>query len=264
MFLLLILPILVSGFIYCQIHPVLKNKLYRYEGQFLYLKSAQYGILFLCFGFLLTEICDNIIYYPTSICNFIFVKFSIVSTLDDLLNISGIKNREDNKQLANLIFIFTFTLLSPFVMNKIEYFRLKKKYSAENVTPFIMSDILRDSPLDALLFKSSIKRGDAKDISIMLTLSDRKVYVGKIVTLGEPTETEGPDQEIELIPVVSGYRDKDTLKITFTTYYSKVEEELNLVIKQSEIMTATPFSFPVYEKFSQEKKTKSILKKIFN
>ncbi|MCL6381631.1 hypothetical protein [Pectobacterium parmentieri] len=263
MFLLLILPILVSGFLYCQIHPVIKNTLYRYEGQFLYLKSAQYGVLFLFLGFFLTQLLDSIIYYPTSIYNFSFSKFSIIDTLNVVIVSSGLDSGGNNRQLANIIWIFIFTLITPYVINKIEIFRLKKRYSTDNITPYIMSNILRDSPLDDLLFKSSIKKGNIEDISIMLTLSDRKVYVGKIVSLGEPNETEGPDQEIELIPVISGYRHKDTLTVTFTTHYSILAEDLRLVIKQSEIVSATPFSFPSYEKFKAEKNKISILKFLF-
>ena len=40
MFALLIVPILVAGFMACHIHPVFSYKLHRYEGQYLYLKSA--------------------------------------------------------------------------------------------------------------------------------------------------------------------------------------------------------------------------------
>lgn len=44
MLLLLIFPVLVAGFVACHIHPVHAYKLHRYEGQYLYLKSAELGI----------------------------------------------------------------------------------------------------------------------------------------------------------------------------------------------------------------------------
>lgn len=46
MFVLLVIPILVSGFLLIHIHPIYKYKLYRYEGQFLYLKSALWGFFY--------------------------------------------------------------------------------------------------------------------------------------------------------------------------------------------------------------------------
>ena len=44
MLLLLIFPVLVAGFFACHIHPVHSYKLHRYEGQYLYLKSAELGV----------------------------------------------------------------------------------------------------------------------------------------------------------------------------------------------------------------------------
>lgn len=43
MLFLLIFPVLVAGFVACQIHPVHSYRLHRYEGQYLYLKSAELG-----------------------------------------------------------------------------------------------------------------------------------------------------------------------------------------------------------------------------
>ncbi|HCV77558.1 MAG TPA: hypothetical protein DGS68_12635, partial [Pseudomonas sp.] len=44
MFLLLLLPILVSGFLVCHKHPLYFYRLHRYEGQYLYLQSARFGL----------------------------------------------------------------------------------------------------------------------------------------------------------------------------------------------------------------------------
>jgi hypothetical protein len=81
----------------------------------------------------------------------------------------------------------------------------------------------------------------------MLTLSDRKVYVGKVISLGEPTETNGMDQDISIIPLMSGHRDKDTLKLEFDTHYSEVESDIYLSLRQDSILSATPFDFKAYE-----------------
>lgn len=60
MLLLLIFPVLVSGFIACHIHPVYQYRLHRYEGQYLYLKSAELGLY--CF-FLGTAIASALHYW---------------------------------------------------------------------------------------------------------------------------------------------------------------------------------------------------------
>ena len=41
---LLLIPVLVAGFVACHIHPLYFYKLHRYEGQYLYLKSAELGL----------------------------------------------------------------------------------------------------------------------------------------------------------------------------------------------------------------------------
>ncbi|MBT0647116.1 hypothetical protein KJJ93_29425, partial [Escherichia coli] len=55
--------------------------------------------------------------------------------------------------------------------------------------------------------------------SILVTLSSRKVYVGIVNGIQEPTESEAPNSYISIFPIMSGYRDKDTLSITFTNSY---------------------------------------------
>ena len=72
--------------------------------------------------------------------------------------------------------------------------------------------------LDDLLFRLSIENKN-----VMLMMDDRKVYVGKIISMGEPSETQGMDQDISIMPLMSGYRDKDTLRVNFTTDYEQVD-----------------------------------------
>lgn len=57
--------------------------------------------------------------------------------------------------------------------------------------------------------------------------------------MGEPNETQGADQEIAIKPVMSGYRDKDTLTVTFTTQYREVGADVTLILRQEEIISAT-------------------------
>jgi len=84
----------------------------------------------------------------------------------------------------------------------------------------------------------------------MLSLSDRKVYVGKIITMGEPNELEGPDQEVTLIPVMSGYRDRDTLSVVFNTQYDETDKSVRITLRQDMVISATRFSFEAYEQLN--------------
>lgn len=59
MFALLILPILISGFYVCHQHPLYKQKLYRYEGQYLYLICAKNGTYCFFLGVLFALLCHH-------------------------------------------------------------------------------------------------------------------------------------------------------------------------------------------------------------
>lgn len=96
---------------------------------------------------------------------------------------------------------------------------------------------------------------------VMVTLDNNKVYVGYILRLTKPLLT----QQLELIPIISGYRKEDTKKVEFTTPYIKViseliqnedfdiiDEELLVVLPKDKIVTASRFYPKVYEKFQEE------------
>ncbi|VTQ59413.1 Uncharacterised protein [Campylobacter jejuni] len=258
MFLLLILPILASGFIFCQIHPIHKNKLYRYEGQFLYLKCVQYGFFFLCLSTVLLLKTNGVVSYPISWNHLIFEKKSLIEILNTVISKnSPLIEQKQLSFLCDIIYLSLLTLILPYLISSLSFLRLSIKYKTFKYRPFVISTILKDSPLDSLLFGASLGKG--QDVSVMLSLSDRKIYVGKIASMGEPSETQGPDQEIEVIPLMSGYRDKDTLNVKFTTHYNLLDEDVILIIKQDEIISATLFSFDHYEKFEESKPKKKNL-----
>jgi hypothetical protein len=114
-----------------------------------------------------------------------------------------------------------------------------------------MYELLKDSPLDKLLYLSYVQNK-----YLLITMSDRKVYVGRVISLGEPNESEGPNQEISIVPVFSGYRDKDTLSVTLNTTYTGagIEEidDVYLVLKQDNIISACEFVESLYQKFSNK------------
>ncbi|GGZ84088.1 hypothetical protein GCM10011274_46960 [Paraglaciecola chathamensis] len=123
----------------------------------------------------------------------------------------------------------------------------------EGVDPKIklMSDVLSDSPLDSELLYSYIH-----DQSVLISLSNRKVYVGQVVSLGEPNESEGMDQEISILPHISGYRDKDNLTVNFTTQYESIDTkvEIKVTLRQELIESVARFDFDVYQQFLERKK----------
>lgn len=239
----LILPILVAGFIYCHNHPYHLYRLHRHDGQYLYINSAKYGLLSFLAAAFFVSVLDHLT--PDTVlirCLEISIDLAFVKT--------QAKTLFDEKEADLASWIFSTSVLSlliSYLASRIKWKILCQKLGGKREAKlYVISELLSDSPLDCLLFNLSLE----KDSLVMLSLSDRKVYVGKVISLGEPNESEGPDQEIIISPVVSGYRNKDDLHVIFTTNYQSNETDLTtIVIRQDMITSATKFSFEVFEEF---------------
>ncbi len=64
------------------------------------------------------------------------------------------------------------------------------------------------SPICSTLFDAFVDKEE-----VMITMADRKVYVGYIMDVGAPTEVTGVNQEILLIPTVMAIGIKTPLKL---------------------------------------------------
>ncbi|MDR8523455.1 hypothetical protein [Shewanella fidelis] len=290
MLLLLLLPILVSGYIVFTTHPFHYYRLHRYEGQLLYLGSAYYGVICTALGITFTLLVNC--YVPPYIEIFTLRIpldiFSYVSQMvDPLLTFERQEKAHEHLtwmllcSIASLLvaklwaylatirlWIKSVDLPDSFSIRRLKISIKKRKWlspkknsslaTSDKAKILLMSSILKDSPMDALFLESYIN-----EEFLLITLSDRKVYVGRVISLGEPNESEGMDQEITITPFLSGYRDKDALFITYTTKYNEVSEDVALTLKQDLVTSATKFSVPVYEEFKLQKpKEKEGLKKV--
>ncbi len=242
--LLLIFPVLVAGFVACHIHPIHSYKLHRYEGQYLYLKSAELGVK--CFAIALLIAMAAHYWLPSSIslgCATISLTLSTLSAFT--VEVLGADSVEAIK-IARFFQLSALTFISSLIIKSWSHLSLWRRFGTWDAKIFVIGEILEDSPLDYLLFKLSLE----KDKQVMLTMDDRKVYVGKVINLGEPSETSGMDQDISIIPLMSGYRNKDTLEVEFTTDYDEVEADIYLSLRQDSIVSATEFNFAAYQKWN--------------
>lgn len=280
MFLLLILPILISGYIVFTKHPYNYYRLHRYDGQLLYLESAKSG--FMCTvtsGF--TVLLFNK-YIPSKI-NVLGNVYNIdlYSFVHSLL--SPIAQKDADKltwilliTLGAILLSYCYALwgslrLSLKAFDTSDFLSIRRlKLSIkrrkwlkredestlslkERARIILMASILKDSPMDALFYNSYLIDG----FYLMITMDDRKVYIGRVISLGEPNEAEGMDQEITITPYASGFRDKDTLGVTLSTKYNEVSSDVALTIRQDKIILATHFSEDIYEEFQRSLKRKS-------
>lgn len=117
----------------------------------------------------------------------------------------------------------------------------------------------RDDHLEQLFFRSLTNKD-----SLSFTLKSGKVYVGQVLRM--PTDLANERRYARLLPILSGYRDPTTHRLTFTTDYSKVyarmgasggahagstADEFALVIPIAEVATASLFDWDVYEWFNE-------------
>jgi hypothetical protein len=226
-------------------------RLHRYEGQMLYLKSASLGLVSTLIAFAIVSLLDYFV--PASICGFnVDLESLLIEVTQQALN----TNEENSSNLAWVIIITLATLAVAQLwvwFDVIVLCLLSKKYGVD-ASIIVMGRVLADSPLDALLYQSYI----SEEKVVMLTLSNRKMYVGVVNNMGEPNEIEGFDQEISLVPILSGYRDKDDLCVHWTTAYEDVDtdKDLRIVIRQELIESASEFDFNTWEAFVEQRKAK--------
>lgn len=248
MLFLLIFPVLVAGFYACHLHPYHSYKLHRYEGQYLYLKSAELGLKCFAVAFSLGMMGHYLIPDELKICCF-KISLALSSWLAKGMTALGAQDESEALKMAWFFILSFLTFFSAIIVMIWGYIRLWWRFRDFDTKVYVIGLLLEDSPLDSLLFDLSLQ----KNKYAMLTMSDRKVYVGKVISLGEPTETSGMDQDISIMPLMSGYRDKDTLKVEFKTFYEEVDSAIYLSLRQDAIVSATEFDFNAYQKWNAPK-----------
>jgi hypothetical protein len=109
----------------------------------------------------------------------------------------------------------TLGVLAPFALNLLVPFQVANARLHHN---------LQTNSLERLFYRAAIESS-----LVQVTLTDGKVYVGWVDRL--PPNPASPDAYLQLLPITSGYRDKDTKSITFTTPYDQIyeKEEIDLV-----------------------------------
>ncbi|WP_192874052.1 hypothetical protein [Pseudomonas congelans] len=259
---LLLLPLLVSGFLVCLKDPTIYCRLHRYEGQMLYLQVGRYGIYcFLAAMFVTAALAglfshDWGVFCPkwaqtndaaSPVCFAVNTDFmGALGQMGQDFDISG-KNFSQVGVFLALSGLLTLAMpgLGAFFTVKILKWQLKAS-KEEEIAAYLLGESVEHSPICSTLFDAFVDKEE-----VMITMADRKVYVGYIMDVGAPTEVTGVNQEILLIPTVSGYRDKDTLKVVYTTDYPSDTPLRPIGFRQENIVSISIFSEEVREAFKR-------------
>ena len=99
-----------------------------------------------------------------------------------------------------------------------------------------------------------------KNEKALLTLKNGKAYIGILWKYLENPSEKYESQVISIVPFISGYRNKETKKITWNTYYPEYESEsdltdMEILIPRNEIVTIGKFNTRVFDYFYNQNKS---------
>ncbi|KEZ64616.1 hypothetical protein AAY86_00905 [Pseudomonas amygdali pv. tabaci str. ATCC 11528] len=253
--LLLILPILVSGYLFCSGSIYRQATMSRYDGQLLYMLIAKTGILIFAvgcvasFGLLYASKHDFFASEPSKYSNYIkyFKGFLIHNQITEA---------KEAPIWAFLVHASAISLLLAWILPRLFTLLLmiRHRASAPTIKGLILASKVPSRPLTRHLMKSMRDENGL----YMFSMDDRKVYVGRVAHIGDLHEAGGMDEDFEIVPTMSGYRDKDSLKITYTTDYSAVTEEMilkgrkigfSIVLSQKNIVSMSPYEEEIWNRF---------------
>lgn len=114
-----------------------------------------------------------------------------------------------------------------------------------------------NSDLDIVLLRAM-----EENMPVSMTLGHGKVYIGYVTGSIEPGEKR---EMLRILPLVSGYRDGDAMKLKLTTWYVSIYEQFNdkrlshlrpelfeVVLPLSEVKSVNLFDIQAYNAFQQE------------
>ena len=216
---LLIIPLLISGYIVLTKHPYHFYRLHRYDGQLLYMKAAVHGFF-----------CLMIAVFLAIVLKWAFNSYHPVTALDRVTSFT--KEQSSNRMYSWMIVLSLTSVaigyLWGLIAKSIYLLKfIKKALSGSYPSDFktlttylrlsILEPLFSELPINKIFFDSMVRKKH-----ILISLKCGKVYVGMINKISEPNESDGPNQEISIVPVMSGYREKDTKRVTFTNDYSNL------------------------------------------
>lgn len=248
--LLIILPFLISGYIVFIRHPFYYLRLHRFQGQLLYLQVARMGMTCLIVATLLSTVFLVLSKQKVSVAGY-EVATDYSSYLGALLIQLDVANEKNCALWVFLLQVGLTTMLIPLFWARLYVYARKKKLQLETDAQFYY--LLSLGVLEGTPFRILLRESIVQCTPCMFSLNDRKVYVGIVLFAGTPTESEGIDHAFTLIPLLSGYRDKDTLEVSLNTHYANTTSPHPIMLIQENIVSATHFDFTTWNTFKSRK-----------
>ncbi|WP_368939999.1 hypothetical protein [Proteus mirabilis] len=258
MWALIIVFVLICGYIYVDTHIPSKYKLNKAIGWNAYFCVGAKGGYFLILGLILTVVIVFYLYVIQFIFNipyYLGAGYSPFTFSGDIL-----KER-----------LFGISYLSLICLGCTAFVSISQTYTVRNENNTLHSrinafrEIAKDSAIEKLLLDSLEKMEDG--LMLLISLKSRKVYVGML----DIARFDGLDiNTLVIIPVMSGYRDKDTMTFIVEHNYAEhydqegitlTSEPLSVfhfrhVLPFDQIESLSLFNTNTYQKFQESIKEK--------
>lgn len=225
MALILIIPILVSGFLHFHLDSEYKYKRYKFNGQLLYLMVLFYGI-----AYTLASILIVIPYFSQWL-------IEIKSRTEEILVITGLSTKDDANLYFNLILVTSLGIMLPILCSGIKilvnlsWYKSKKDRDIHLRRASVPQDSME------LFIINALSSGE----EVLITLENKKVYVGSILNISSFDDVEKPGQNFSIKLKLSGYLDKDTLIINITADYSNIKDTVEVYLKLTSVSSICKF-----------------------
>ncbi|MEN4740389.1 hypothetical protein ABEH08_06240 [Pantoea agglomerans] len=258
MFALLIIPLLASGQIIISSRYIIKIyfRLHRYDGQLLYMKVATYGIW--C---LLASIC------AAYLMKWAIPGFTLATWLTNWIDLS---NDSKQNRLTSWLILLSFSMvmiavawtqiirfvihLAANVLSGFKNDDGQADFFKQVIRLWALKELLSEGSLGKLFFDSATS---AKPV--LVSLKSRKVYVGTVNMISEPNEKQGPNLEVSINPIMSGYREKDNLRVLFSNDYSELGDvDTSVIFPLSEVAQASWFDMDTHQKVDNNREQKPV------
>lgn len=135
---------------------------------------------------------------------------------------------------------FAMGIASPFVLNQFRNEDASKQLAVK-----------RQGNAMLVLFDQAIRQSRA----VAVTLDNRKVYIGYVITA---PSLRPDDAYVGILPVISGYREQETLALRYVSYYDQVYTEpeidpnqFKVTVPLAAIKMACFFDPALYPRFSE-------------
>lgn len=247
-----LMTILVIGFVYTSNEPRARFKKLKSNGWETYFLVAAHGFLFSFLGglgiFILMFLLNFVSFLVEVVVSVFSSSFTISSWGSDLFNY----HLTDHFVLGSF-----FSLLLAVAMAAGSGIQSSRKIAESNDNYLAAyREIAKSDGLEKLIFDSM-----DQNLLVLITLKSRKAYVGKV----QNTRFMTSDYEyVVILPMISGYREKDTLRFievhSYSGYYEehKISEnskplkydDFRTVIPRTEIETLSLFDPVTFGRFT--------------